>query len=688
LRCPLRTSIRAKLLLSMLLTASLLISPGLARAAYGEDQLGVFRFAFICDSHTGYGPGNRNLVKAAALLKTLAPAFVIAGGDLTERGLREEYAIFDEALKPVKPVFEVPGNHDTRWKGTPVFRNLYGSAYRSFDYGGYHFVLLDTSVEGQPDAVLSRAQLSWLEQDLARIDPETPVMVFSHHPLGQGAVENEAAALALLGRRSTACYVSGHGHIALVTSVGSVPSVQDAGVLEGSMLLFEVKGGTVALSSVELDTGLIKPVTSFTGAAFPDPLVARASVQGDRILVSVNARPGERVAVKIGGGQWFDAGQGATFAKVPSEGLEPGVHHVRVETRRDGRVTRSASTEVTIAGGVAVPAWQVDLGDSVLWPVASDDRTMYISGESGFLYAVEKTTGRVSWKAHLGSAPSGGPALAGNLILCPTSRGYLVALEKQSGTFTWATTGPEAPYGTPVVSGSRVFIPCGSTVMALDSATGNRLWTYDTGAQTGTTLTAAGGRIFAGAYDGRLLCLSESGTLVWQQTVESSFYYAPVFSPPVVAGGLVAVTTPLYTKGTGHTLHAFRVADGAKAWSMNVGTTLSAPIPVGDGFLSATAVGKAVLVRQGTNAGETIFPRYYGGVSCSSPGVVQATGKQAAYGVDSRGYVFEVIWTGGPLESRSLYSLGASCYAAPILAGQDLITVDFTGRVTRIRFKD
>ncbi len=688
MHCPLRTSIRTKILLSLLLTASLIVGPGLARAEHGEDQLGVFRFAFICDSHTGYGPGNRNLAKAAMLLKTLAPAFVIAGGDLTERGLPGEYAVFDEALKPVKPVYEVPGNHDTRWKGAPVFRSFYGATYRSFDYGGYHFVLLDTSVEGQPDAVLSRAQIRWLEQDLARISPESPVIVFSHHPLGDGGVENEAAALVLLGRRSTACYVSGHGHTAFLSSVGSVPSVHDAGVLEGFMLLFEVRGGTAGISSVELDTGAIRPLTSLAGAAFPDPLVAGASTRGDKILVSVNARSNERVAVKIGGGQWIDAGQGATYAEVATEGLEPGVHPVKVETRHDGRILRSASTSVTIAGPGAATAWQVDLGDSVLWPVASDVRTTYIAGESGFLYALDKATGRVCWKANVGSTPSGGPALAGNLILCPTSRGYVVALEKLEGTFVWATLGPEPPYGTPVVSGSRAFIPCGTGVTALDSVTGKRLWSYDTGAQTGTALTVAGGRIFVGAYDGRLLCLSESGTLVWQQVVESSFYYAPVFSPPTVSGGIVAVTTQLYTKGTGHTLHAFRVADGGKAWSVNVGTALSAPIPVGDGFLTPTAVGKAVLVREGTNAGATVFPRYYGGVSCSSQGAVQAIGKQVAYGVDSRGYVFEVSWTGGAIESRSLYSLGANCYTTPILAGQDLITVDFAGRITRLRLSD
>ena len=679
--------IHAVIAVALLLSIAFGTNPGLVVAQPEEGRLGAFRFVFICDSHAGYGPGNRNLEKAASLLRTLAPSLVIAGGDMTERGLPGEYDVFSESLKDTAPLYAVPGNHDTRWKGKPVFRSLFGAGYRSFDYGGYHFVLLDTSLEGQPDAVLSRAELAWLEQDLMWVLLDTPVLVFSHHPLGQGAVENEDAALSMLRRRMVACYVSGHEHVEAVTALDGVPSVHDAGVLEGSMLLFDVKGSTVAVKSVDLDTGSTGPLLNVNGAAFPEPLLVRASVQGARVGVRVNARPGEDVSIKIGGQQWVDAGQGSTYTEVLAEGLEPGTHAVKVETRRDGRLLRSGSTQVAVEGGQAWPVWQNDLGESVLWPVALDSGTVYIAGEKGFLYAVDAVSGRISWTANLGAAPSGGPVIANNLVLCPTARGYVIALEKQGGTFAWAAAGLEMPYGTPAASAGKVFIPCGQAVVAVDAATGKRLWTYDVGAHTGTSITVDGGRVFVGAYDGRLLCLSDGGALLWQQVVETSFYYAPVFSAPTVEGGLVVVGTPLYTKGTGHTLHAFSTADGTKAWSLNAGTTLSGVLPVTDGFLATTAVGKTVLVRHGKAAADAVMPRYYGGVLSAGRGLAPVAGDHAAYGVDSRGYIFRVSWAAGGLETQSLYSLGGNCYTPLVTAGRDIVVADVTGHVMRLRFQ-
>ncbi|MDP2858511.1 MAG: PQQ-binding-like beta-propeller repeat protein [Bacillota bacterium] len=683
----LRAKIHAVIALALLLSVVFGANPRRVAAHRDENHLGAFKFIFICDSHVGYGPGNRNLEKAASLIRTLSLSLVIAGGDLTERGLPGEYGLFSESLKDTKLLYAVPGNHDTRWKGKPEFRSLFGAGYRSFDYGGYHFVLLDTSLEGQPDAVLSRAQLAWLEQDLMWVLPDTPVLVFSHHPLGQGAVENEEAALSMLRRRMVACYVSGHGHTESVTALDGVPSLYDAGILEGSMLLFDVKGGTVAVKSVALDTGATRPLLSVTGAAFPEPLLVRASVQGAEIGVRVNARPGERISIKIGGQQRVDAGQGSTYTEVLAEGLEPGTHAIKVEARQDVWLLRSGSTQVTIEGGQAWPVWRNDLGESVLWPVASDGGTAYIAGERGFLYAVDLASGRITWKANLGAAPSGGPVIANNLVLCPTARGYVIALEKQSGTFAWATAGLEMPYGTPAAAAGKVFIPCGQTVVAVDAATGKRLWTYDTGAQTATAITADGGRVFVGAYDGRLLCLSEGGTLLWQQVVETSFYYAPVFSAPTVGGGLVVVSTPLYTKGTGHTLHAFSILDGAKAWSLNAGTTLSGVLPVEIGFLAATAVGKTVLIQQGKVTADGVMPRYYGGVLCAGRGLARIAGEQAAYGVDSRGYVFRASWAVDRPEIQSIYSLGNNCYTSPVAVGRDIVVADVAGHVMRLRFQ-
>ncbi len=133
--------------------------------------------------------------------------FVLITGDLVRDALRvseavarERYDLFKKEKEAFPmPVWVVPGNHEIfgieRHKsgiaedhplyGKAMFERILGPTYYSFDYGGVHFVGLDTAdiddrwYYGHVDAT----QLAWLEKDLARVPKETPVVTFNHIPL-------------------------------------------------------------------------------------------------------------------------------------------------------------------------------------------------------------------------------------------------------------------------------------------------------------------------------------------------------------------------------------------------------------------------------------------------------------------------------------------------------------------------
>jgi len=95
----------------------------------------------------------------------------------------------------------VIGNHDvwgwTRSRaGTKGDEPLYGKAWaceefgratpwESFDKGGWHIVLLDSTYPHQESYIgrLDDAQWDWLEKDLAAVPAATPVLVISHIPI-------------------------------------------------------------------------------------------------------------------------------------------------------------------------------------------------------------------------------------------------------------------------------------------------------------------------------------------------------------------------------------------------------------------------------------------------------------------------------------------------------------------------
>ncbi|MGD8237047.1 MAG: metallophosphoesterase [Armatimonadota bacterium] len=122
------------------------------------------------------------------------PRFVVGLGDFvygssTESRLRQQYADFLRAVAPLQAskrilFAPVPGNHDIGGsrRNEAIFEELFQRLYYSFDWGGCHFVCLDSEIPGQAGEITGE-QLEWLRQDLeANIDAPL-TFVFVHRPL-------------------------------------------------------------------------------------------------------------------------------------------------------------------------------------------------------------------------------------------------------------------------------------------------------------------------------------------------------------------------------------------------------------------------------------------------------------------------------------------------------------------------
>jgi 3',5'-cyclic AMP phosphodiesterase CpdA len=102
-------------------------------------------------------------------------------------------------VQAIGKVEHVIGNHDLVAAdpddGSPplpdpraIWREKVGekNSYRSFDAGGYHFVFLDSIQVGgelRYRGYVDEAQLAWLSNDLAKVEPGTPIVAATHIPL-------------------------------------------------------------------------------------------------------------------------------------------------------------------------------------------------------------------------------------------------------------------------------------------------------------------------------------------------------------------------------------------------------------------------------------------------------------------------------------------------------------------------
>lgn len=191
--------------------------PGV-RSEEGVEPPPDFTVAFLTDPHVydqkGAPDGFARAVRHAVEQRP-APELIITGGDLAFDILRtdvaaadEQYSLFDRGLEGVAiPIRHTMGNHDLlgvypesplgpdspQW-GKVYFRERYGKGrtYDSFDWEGWHFVILDTldivevedesgEVRGEYRGWVDAEQLAWLADDLAA--SAKPTVVVGHVPL-------------------------------------------------------------------------------------------------------------------------------------------------------------------------------------------------------------------------------------------------------------------------------------------------------------------------------------------------------------------------------------------------------------------------------------------------------------------------------------------------------------------------
>jgi len=170
-----------------------------------EQKVNSFTFIHASDPHLSKAVLPR-FNKFKAIVRANKPDFILMTGDLIHDALRvneEKARGYFELYKgdiekfPV-PVWNVPGNHELfgverdyslvnsshPLYGKKMYRFYLGPDYYSFNYGGVHFIALNTAHYHKIwyYGYIDKTQLAWLAADLDCIPPGTPIVIFNHIP--------------------------------------------------------------------------------------------------------------------------------------------------------------------------------------------------------------------------------------------------------------------------------------------------------------------------------------------------------------------------------------------------------------------------------------------------------------------------------------------------------------------------
>lgn len=155
------------------------------------------------------------------------PSFIIASGDLTNRGDADSYRQLKSIMAATElPVIYALGNHDSR---PGFYEGMLGGATdmnAPYDHeqviAGVHIVTLDTTTPGQIGGAIEPEQFAWLERVLDS-HPELPKLIVAHHAPALGDAppwdhwrtiefEQSQQLAALLKGRNVLAILSGHIH--------------------------------------------------------------------------------------------------------------------------------------------------------------------------------------------------------------------------------------------------------------------------------------------------------------------------------------------------------------------------------------------------------------------------------------------------------------------------------------------
>jgi outer membrane protein assembly factor BamB len=219
--------------------------------------------------------------------------------------------------------------------------------------------------------------------------------------------------------------------------------------------------------------------------------------------------------------------------------------------------------------------WSFATGSNIVATPAVGNGIVYLSSKDFTVYALDENSGSMLWRISNVAPVVSSPVLAdgklfyGTLYSPSAGRAEFLALNPQDGTVYWRTTISDYIEGSAAVSNGRVFFGIGAlsnaVVVALNETTGTSMWTYGTAVPTTITTAPATayGNLYVGLDSTRFLALNQaSGNLVWSFNTPN----ASNATTPAINGGVVYF-------GTGRGIvYARNATTGVQIWSYTTPT--------------------------------------------------------------------------------------------------------------------
>ncbi|MCY2953309.1 MAG: PQQ-binding-like beta-propeller repeat protein [Planctomycetota bacterium] len=547
---------------------------------------GGFSFVHTTDTHvTATQREGSTGANVAAMYHEISglqprPAFVLNTGDFVESGAAAESESHQKILANLTlPHYGTPGNHDVRWNplGKEGYERSIGPLCQSWDFGGVHFVTLDSTVLLSHLGHVDPHQLDWLARDLEQAGGR-PVVIGMHHPIGseRRELDNEKAILDAVEGYNVCLWLFGHGHGNLLWNINGVPAIEARGLYQGSYHVIEVDNDRIrvmrrsgaatqpAAAATEVATASIRPKRS------PARLIQnRTTGQSHEIVVKLlEDLAVAKAEMRVDGGKYVAMNQTheGYVGSVAFESLIPGDHLATIRLRlADGRAYLNTVAMPIERSDGSGRTWRTDLRSAVQSRLVRDGDAVYTTTMGGELAAMKAADGQVKWKVKTAGAVFSTPCVSDGTVYFGSADHFVYAVDAATGQIQWRTQTGGGVFAGPAAAKGIVCAPSVDLMIyGMDARTGAVQWKAACGGMVQSTVATDAERFFVGGWDNTLRCLDAStGRQLWAKKFGRSMYYSPAIASPAVGGGKVFVTS------NDGVLHAVNIASGEVAWEFD-----------------------------------------------------------------------------------------------------------------------
>jgi outer membrane protein assembly factor BamB len=366
----------------------------------------------------------------------------------------------------------------------------------------------------------------------------------------------------------------------------------------------------------------------------------------DRVPLGAPKFVAQGDSVRIGPFRFaFDRGHDLLSGTMPAVFFP--AYDVRVTLHR-GAVPAAPARPVPPAS--VTPRWTFD-GGSPMWagPAFADGR-VYVGTQSGKVFALDGRTGAKLWEFTAGGAVRCRPACAGGAVYVAADDGVLYRLASATGKLAWQVKLVQQPvarlpasdpnskfdrFGSDVtVAGGALYVgtPDGRLV-ALAAADGRVAWEFRAGDAVLAAPAVGGGRVVFGSYDHFVYSLDAAdGHLVWKCDTRGR-----VVSTPALAGNRIVIGNRIYD------LLGLDARTGEVAWRRyQWGTWVESSAAHRDGIAYVGSSDGACVSAWQPEAGKRLWLADVGGWSWGQPAVTAGrvyagVSGQVGYPIDNRG---------------------------------------------------